>query len=127
MNTRQERETPGGGGTGFSVSATGVNGRGAGQYSSHSGDAHAANIRDGVQEAMGGSTPSSGSVTTSRAPSQSSAAPQSVAPSTSNRGSGASHSGSRSSAPSANRYNIASWGAYHAARLATQAAVSCAT
>lgn len=89
--------------------------------SSTMGDAHAQQIRDELQN-LGGSPRGS----SNRAPSQSStlSGTQSSSTATSNRGSGGPRSSSRSSAPRANRYNIASWGAYHAARLATQGAVS---
>jgi len=107
-----------------SVSGSELSGSSAGQYSSDSGDAHAAKIRDGVQDAMGGSAPSSGPSTSSSSSSQASTGSQSGVRSNSNRGSGPSRSGGRSSAPRASGYNIASWGAYHAARLATQGVVS---
>jgi hypothetical protein len=107
-----------------SVAVSETGGSSTEQYSSHSGDAHAAKIRDGVQDAMGGSAPSSGPSTSSSSSSQASTGSQSGVRSTSNSGSGASRPGGRSSAPRASRYNIASWGAYHAARLATQGAVS---
>jgi hypothetical protein len=107
-----------------SVSGSEPGGSNGGQYSSASGDAHAAKIRDGVQEAMGGSASSSGPSTSSSSSSQASTGSQSGVRYSSSRGLGPSGSGGRSSAPRASRYNIASWGAYHAARLATQGVVS---
>lgn len=88
--------------------------------SSTMGDAHAQQIRDELQGLAGNARGPS-----PRAASQSgtSSGPQSST-ATSNRGSGASLSSSRSSVPKASRNNIASWGAYHAARLAAQGAVS---
>jgi len=88
--------------------------------SSTMGDAHAQQIRDQLQS-LGGSARGSSTRTSSQSGAPS--GPQSNT-STSNRGSGASPSSSRSSAPRATPHNIASWGAYHAARLATQGAVS---
>jgi hypothetical protein len=107
-----------------SVSSPEPGSNSAGQYPSHSGDAHAAKIRDGVQDAMGGSASSSEPSTSSSPSSQASTGSRSAVRSTSNRDSVGSPSGGRSSAPRASRHNIASWGAYHAARLATQGAVS---
>jgi hypothetical protein len=89
--------------------------------SSTIGDAHAQQIRDELQN-LGGSAKTSSPRTPSR--NGTSSGPQSTGSATSNRGSGSSPASSRSSAPRASRYNIASWGAYHAARLATQGAVS---
>jgi hypothetical protein len=123
-NPNAENQTPATGTTASLVSGPGGNGSGEGPFSSHSGDAHAAKIRDGVQEAMGVSVPNSGSATTSGGSPKVSTGSLSGSSSTLARGSRASTSSSRSSAPRATPHNIASWGAYHAARLITQGAVS---
>jgi len=88
------------------------------------GAAHAETIRGSMQDAMGGSKPGHSSRGTNSGSQQTPSTSPSSPSSSANRGSGASRSSSRSSAPRASRSNIASWGAYHAARLATQGAVS---
>ncbi|MCU1250808.1 MAG: hypothetical protein JWQ49_3837 [Edaphobacter sp.] len=85
------------------------------------GDAHAQQIRDDLQS-VGANTGRPSSPTASQT--STSSGTQGSNRSSGNRGSGPSRSGDRSSAPRASRYNIASWSAYHAARLATQGVVS---
>jgi hypothetical protein len=85
------------------------------------GDAHAQQIRDDLRS-VGASTGRPSSPTASQT--STSSETQGSNRSSRNRGSGPSRSGDRSSAPRASRYNIASWGAYHAGRLATQGVVS---
>src|SRR5207253_711753 len=89
--------------------------------SSTMGDAHAQQIRDQLQSLDGSAR---GSSTRAASQSSTSSGPQNSSTATSNRGSGRPRSSGQSSAPRASRYNIASWGADRAARLATQGAVS---
>jgi hypothetical protein len=135
-NTPSDNQAPektnGQGPTSFVGDSPGVHsGTGAGSDgSSHSqmsspstsmGDAHARQIRDDLQS-VGGSNGRSSSPAASQT--RTSSGTQGSNPASGSSGSGSSRSGGRSSAPRASRYNIASWGAYHAARLATQGAVS---
>jgi len=88
------------------------------------GATHAETIRGAMQDAMGNTKANSTSSGPSSAPQRTASASQSSPASSALRGSGSSRSGGGSSAPRASRYNIASWGTYHAARLATQGVVS---
>jgi hypothetical protein len=96
----------------------------SGSLASSIGDTHAETIRGSMQDAMGSAKHKPISGGTNSAPQRTPSTSQGVPASSGNRGSGPSRSGDRSSAPRASRYNIASWSAYHAARLATQGVVS---
>ncbi len=91
-----------------------------GSSSTSMGDAYAQQIRDDLQSVGG----SNGQSSRAASPTSTSSGTRGSNTSAANRGSGASGSAGRSSAPRASRHNIASWGAYHAARLATQGALS---
>jgi hypothetical protein len=143
-NASTDNQTQSTGTTGSSVSAVGTSlgvAIGSGQSSgapggansspgssedpgSSIGAAHAETIRGSMQDAMGRSKPISvSSGAHSESPQTSS--PSSISPSSpAGGGSGFSPASGRSSAPRSSRYNISSWGAYHAARLATQGAIS---
>jgi hypothetical protein len=88
------------------------------------GATHAETIRGALQDAMGNVKANSTSAGTSSSPPRTASVSQGSPASSGTRGSGSSRSGGRSPAPRASRYNIASWGAYHAARLSTQGVVS---
>lgn len=103
-------------------------GSSSGKGSSPAADAHAEEIRRAFQSVSGqrqagtSSTGSSGGVPTVEAPAKGGGSDRSGSP----RGgsAGGSRFGPGSSAALGRRHGIASWGAYHAARIATQGVVS---
>lgn len=88
------------------------------------GAAHAETIRGSMQDAMGRIAPASASPGANSESQQSSSTSRSGPSPSASRGSGGQRSSGQPSAPRPSRSNIASWGAYHAARLAAQGAVA---